>query len=573
MKKTALTLLALAFTSAIAFAQSVDDGIKFLYYEKNKSAKEVLQKLVNDKPKDAYAIYWLGQAFIQDKDYNAAKALYQKALTDGVNDPWIWVGSGEVELLTGGDINSAKQKFEQAITATTATKGKTKGQPDPAILNAIGRANAAGSGKQGDPAYGIEKLKKAAELDPKNPDIFINMGILYLKQGGEKGGDAVEAYREATVRDPKYAKAYYRTGLIYQSQNNKEAMDKWFGDAVTADATYAPVYLAYFNYYSDKDVNAAKEFLDKYIANADKDCATDFYMADYLFRAGKYQESINKAKEMEAGACKDYKPISLVYAMDYGRVGDTAQAKTYWDKYLTSEDSAKIPLDAYKGAGNFLKHVKGSEQNAITYLLKAQALDTVKANQMSYYDSIASAYKAMNMPAERYDYLKKSAAINPKMSNADIFNLGTAAMDAKDYTVADSMFAIYREKYPDQALGYSLAVKSAQAADTTGAKAVGPINDYITFLSKDTVKNKQIIGYYHAILGGYYANTAKDVDQAIAEFEKAVAMDPTNTQYPAYLAQLQKFKQKANAPKGGSNGGGSKGSNGGSKAGGGKSSK
>lgn len=561
MKKTALSLLALAFTSATVFAQSVDDGIKFLYYEKTKSAKDALQKVVNDKPKDAYGIYWLGQAFIQDKDFNAAKNLYQKALTDGVNDPWIWVGAGEADILLGGDINAAKQKFEQAITTTTAAKGKNKGNPDPAVLNAIGRAMAAGSSKQGDPEYGIEKLKKAAELDPKNPDIFINMGILYLKEGGEKGGDAVEAYREATVRDPKYAKAYYRTGLIYKSQNNKESMDKYFGDAISADPTYAPVYLAYFEYYSDKDVNAAKEYLDKYIANADKDCSTDFYSADYLFRAGKYQESINKAKEMEAGACKDYKPIAYLYALDYSRLGDSAQAKTYYDKYFTTEDSAKISIDAYKNAGFFLKHVAGAQQNAITYLQKAMAMDTVKANVMTYYDSIASAYKAMNMPAERYDYLKKSAAVNPKMSNADIYNLGMAAMDAKDFTVADSMFATYRQKYPDQALGYSLAIKSTQLEDSTGAKSVGPINDYITFLSKDTAKNKQVIAYYHAVLGGYYANTAKDVDQAIAEFEKAVAMDPTNAQYPAYLQQLQKFKQKANAPK--SSGGSSAGSKGG----------
>lgn len=569
MKKTALTLLALAFTSAIAFAQSVDDGIKFLYYEKNKSAKEVLQKLVNEKPKDATAIYWLGQAYIQDKDYNAAKTLYQKALTDGVNDPWIWVGAGEVELLTGGDVNSAKQKFEQAITATTATKGKNKGNPDPAILTAIGRANAAGSSKQGDPEYGIEKLKKAAELDPKNPDIFINMGILYLKEGGEKGGEAVQAFTEAANRDPKYAKAFYRIGMIYQSQNNKESMDKWYGDAVAADPAFAPVYLAYFNYYSDKDVNAAKEYLDKYIANADKDCATDFYLADYLFRAGKYQESINKAKEMEAGACKDYKPISLVYAYDYSRLGDSAQAKTYYEKYLSSEDSTKIPVDAYRNAGNFLKHVHGSEQSAVTYLQKAMALDTVKANQMVYYDSIASAYKAMGNVQERFNWLQKSYAVNPKPSNADIFNLGSAGLDAKNYAVADSMFTLYKNKYPDQGIGYSMLVKSAQAQDSTGAKAVGPINDYIGFLQKDTVKNKQIIGYYHAVLGGYYVNTEKNVDSAIAEFEKALTYDPTNQQYNAYLQQLQKFKQKANAPKKEGNSGG----NGGGGKGGGKASK
>lgn len=548
MKKTALTLLALAFTTAAVFAQTVDDGIKFLYYGRYKSAQDALQKVVNDKPKDAYAIYWLGQVYLQQDDAKSAETLFQKALTDGVNDPWIWVGSGQIELMKG-DVNAAKQKFEQAITSTTQTKGKNKGNPDPAILNAIGRANAAGGSKQGDPNYAIEKLKKAAELDPKNPEIFLNMGICYLKLGGERGGDAVEAFREATVRDPKYAAAFFRTGRIYQSQNNLEAMNKWYGDAIVADPNYAPVYYAYFEYYKDKDINAAKEYLDKYVANADKDCATDFFVADYLFRAGKYQESINKGKEMESGACKDYKPIALLYAYNYSRLGDTAQAKANYEKYFTTEDSAKIPLDAYRAGGFFLKHVAGAENEAVTYLQKALALDTVKANQMTYYDSIASAYKAANNPQERFNWLQKSYAINPKPSNADIFNLGAAALDVKNYAVADSMFALYRQKYPDQAYGYYYAVKSAQAQDSTGAKAVGPINEYIGFLMKDSAKNAATVAYYHAVQAGYYANTAKDIDSAIAEFEKAVALAPDNTQYAAYLNQLKSAKEKANAPK------------------------
>ena len=189
MKKTVFMILALAGITASVVAQTVEDGIKFLYYEKNKSAKETLQKVVDKKPKDALAIYWLGQAFIADKDVKGAKALYEKALADGVNDPYIWIGSAQVQLLEGGDINSAKQKFEQAITAT---KGK-RGAENADILNAIGRANATGGSKIGDPNYAIEVLKRAQQIDKKNPDIDINLGINYLKLGSEKGGDAVEA--------------------------------------------------------------------------------------------------------------------------------------------------------------------------------------------------------------------------------------------------------------------------------------------------------------------------------------------------------------------------------------------
>ena len=127
MKKTVFTFLAVAFTSSFAFSQTVEEGIKFLYYGKTKSAVQALEKVVAGKPKDAYSIYWLGQAYLADaypdnkEEFAKAKATYQQALQNGVNDAWIWVGSGHITLLEGGDINAAKQNFEQAITAT---KGK-----------------------------------------------------------------------------------------------------------------------------------------------------------------------------------------------------------------------------------------------------------------------------------------------------------------------------------------------------------------------------------------------------------------------------------------------------------------
>ena len=223
-------------------AQNVNDGIKLINYERFTSAKQTLQKTVASNSKDPAAIYWLGQAYIGTKQVDSAKTIYQNALTAGVNDPWIWIGSGEVEILQGGDVNAAKQKFEQAITATTKTKGRDKG-PNADILNAVGRAMAAGSSQQGDPNYGIDKLKQAAQIDPKNPDIYVNLGTCYRKLGGEQGGQAFEAFRQATTINPQYARAYYLIGKIYESQRNKESMDEWFGKAIAADATFAPVYL------------------------------------------------------------------------------------------------------------------------------------------------------------------------------------------------------------------------------------------------------------------------------------------------------------------------------------------
>lgn len=552
MKKTTLTLLSVVLATSITLAQSLEDGRKFLYYERTKSAIETLEKVVTSNPKDAKSIYWLGQAYLNaygksksKADLEKAKALYQKALTDGVNDPYIWVGMGHVELLEGNN-SSARQRFEQAITAVTPTRGKNKGNPDPDILNAVGRANADGGSQQGDPMYGIEKLKKAAELNTTDPDIDINLGICYLKLGSEGGGPAVQAFTDATVRDPKYAAAYWRIGRIYLSQSNLEYMNEWFGKAIAADATFAPVYLDYFNYYKEKDVNAAKEYLDKYVANADQDCETDYFVADYLYRAGKNQESIAKAKEMESGACKDYPRVNIIYAYNYNKLGDNQAASNAIQKFFSVADTSSIAPSDYVIAATILSKDSTKVDQAVTYLEKAYEADTVKAHKQSYIDSISATYKRAKNYAKRLEWVQKGYNMNPNPTNRDIYDYGEAAYFAQNCELADSLFKVYQEKFPDQIYGPLWQYKTAQACDTSMEKGliVAPALNYINFLKTDTVKYKSTLVQVNGVLAGYYANVKKDADSAIYYLQQVLVYDPTNPDAPKYIDILEKAKNK-----------------------------
>ncbi|HWB26033.1 MAG TPA: hypothetical protein VG738_11165 [Chitinophagaceae bacterium] len=548
MKKSTLCL-AVFIIAAHSYSQSLDDGIKFIYYGKTKSAIQVLDKVVASKPKDALSVYWLGQAYLDDyrlsgytnaDDYAKAKSLYQQAAKAGINDPWIWIANGQIALYEHNN-DGAKQLFEQAINAT---KGK-KGVENADILNAVGRANAFGGSKYGDVQYGIDVLKRAAAIDPKNPDIDINLGINYLKQGGDYGGDAVQAFTDATVRDPKYAAAYYHIGLIYGSQDNKPAMDDWFGKAIAADPAYGPVYFAYFDYYKDKDVNAARDYLDSYVANSDHDCVTTFFQADFLFRAGKYNESLVKADSMAAGDCKTFTRLNILYALNYDRLGDAVKAKDAVQKFFTIVPAGNIQADDYTIAANVYKKIAGFEDSAIAYLTRAMDISNVRNDKIKYADTITQIYAKLNRWPDAVIWENKTIALKPGGATArDLYDLATYAMNAENLALADSVFTEYKTKYPDQAFGYSGSLKVAQKLDTTGTKAVGPINDYIGFLMKDTATNAQAIAYYHAILGGYYANTAKNVDSAVSEFQLAVHFDPANEQYKKYYDILYKAQQK-----------------------------
>src|SRR5688572_9932448 len=151
MTKSFISLVAVVMLgSSVVTAQNVEQGKKFLDYQRYKSAKESLEKVVAANPNDIEATYWLGQTLIKMKDSLAAKNIYGKLLQQNGNAPLVLAGMGQVELLEG-KTNDARQRFESAISIT---KGK-----EIEVLNAVARANI--DARLGDANYAIEKLNQA----------------------------------------------------------------------------------------------------------------------------------------------------------------------------------------------------------------------------------------------------------------------------------------------------------------------------------------------------------------------------------------------------------------------------
>lgn len=479
MKKT-VSLMFTAMLAAQCLMAQIPVGIKFLNYEKNKSAKEAFQKVYDANPKDPQAIYWLGQSILATdggdpvlEQIQAAKALYQKGLAEVGSDAWLLVGMGHVEILEKGDINSVKQKFEQAITATTETKGKNKGKPNADILNAIGRANAEVSSNLGDHVYAVDKLKQAATIDLINPDIMVNLGINYLKMGGENGGEAVKAYQEAINRDPKNARAFFRIGKIYQSQNNKDLFEQNFNSAITADPAFPPVYFAYYDYYSTRDVNRAKEYLDKYIGSADKDPVLDLVLADYLFRSGRNAESLAKVKELDASIGSKLLPkLDILYALNYDRTGDSVQAKNALTKYFANSPVDKIVPGDYELAIKVFSKFPGSEKEAISYIDKAISNDTSKVNKMNYMSLASDLLGKAKLYPEQLSWIQKRIALKGSMSEADHYSVTSTALNAKDYVQTMSLAKTYMAAYPDKPQPYRFLKLSSLAADPDTTKGI-----------------------------------------------------------------------------------------------------
>ena len=555
MKKITLVMLSFLIV-AMAMAQNVEEGIKQLYYQKYNTAMQTLQNAVNANPKDANAIYWLGQAFIATEDVNGAKAIYQKALNEGVNDPMIWVGMGHVETLNGKR-NEARQHFEAAITASLDRKKRA----NPNVLSAIGRANADGGSNIGDPQYAIDKLKQAAEQNPKDPDIYVNIGINYQKLGGDRGGDAVQAYNKALEIDPKYAKAFYRIGRIYESQQNKELFENFYSRAIAADPTYTATYLALYDYYKNRDVNKALGYLQDYIKNAEQNPENEFFMADYLFRAGKYQESLTQGKQLEAkyGIAKLPKLIVL-YAYNYDRLGDSVQAKNSIEKFLSTAKTEQIQSDHYVLAGSILAKFPGSEDAASSYLEKAIQADTVKANQIDYMTTAAQIFEKAQKYDQQYKWLERLVALKGEKSELDHYRLSTVSMSAKAYKrVFDTLAPAYVAAFPDKPQGYAFWVRAAKLIDTSGAQglALVPIEKQNEFLIKDAETNKKAIylNYYYLLV--YYNDHAKDLPKAIEMTDKMMGLYPEGTEEHKFAKTTKEVLEKAYEKRGGQKSSGS----------------
>ena len=251
MKKLAFLITGLLMISSGLSAQVVESplaqGVKLLNYEKNKSALVFFKEAVEKNPTDGETIFWYGQALLA-QNYNGiptaeyikkAKEVYQNALQANPNNPWLLVGVSHIQALEGADMNAVKQNLEVAITTSLNTKGKYKGKPSQEIINAIGRIYAE-LPMALDHTYAIDKLKETVSAyDVVNPNLYIHLGINYLKLGGEHGGEAVSAFQEAISRDPKNAYPHYRIGKIYLTQNNKESLEENFRKALDIDLEFA----------------------------------------------------------------------------------------------------------------------------------------------------------------------------------------------------------------------------------------------------------------------------------------------------------------------------------------------
>ncbi|MDB5221653.1 MAG: hypothetical protein JWN83_320 [Chitinophagaceae bacterium] len=526
-------LITLLFTGNILFAQTVDEGKRFLYYERYNSAKDVFNRLLSANPNNVDAAYWLGQTYLGEEDSVSAKALYQKTLNANPNSPLMLVAMGQIALMEGQK-QEARNRFETAISLT---KGK-----DYNVLNAIARANV--DARNGDATYAIEKIKAIPE-NKRTAEMWTTLGDAYRKL--TDGANAQLSYQSALALDPNYARASFMIGRIYQTQgfSQEPYYMKYYTEAISKDPKFAPVYYWLYNYYYTRDVNKSREYLDKYIAVADADSKNCYYQASILYASRQFQQAITKSNEcIAAGGQNPYPSLYGLKAFAYDKLGDSANAKTFFEMYFQKQKPEKLESGDYATYGRVLLKFPGNEATAATYIQKAITLDTLEANKIEYITSVANNYLAAKNYNEAANWYARLFAIKKNVTKTDLYNAGYNYYRAGNYKTSDSVFNLYKQKYPEDMIGYYYGAINKANIDSTSALGLA-IPDYekiiqLASASADTARAKaQLITAYNYMIN-YYYNVKKDKAMAITYNDKILAVDPTNAQALANRDALNK---------------------------------
>src|SRR5690606_5794644 len=107
--------ISLAFVVTGVQAQSLDDAKKAIDAEQFAKAKQMLETLVKNKPKDGENYFYLGLVYVHNDHLDSAVVLFDQGLVADPKNNLNKVGQGIIALYEGNE-SAAAAKFAEATT-------------------------------------------------------------------------------------------------------------------------------------------------------------------------------------------------------------------------------------------------------------------------------------------------------------------------------------------------------------------------------------------------------------------------------------------------------------------------
>ncbi|MCU0381949.1 MAG: tetratricopeptide repeat protein [Chitinophagaceae bacterium] len=380
------------------------------------------------------------------------------------------------------------------------------------------------------------------------------MGDAYRKK--QDGGGAVSSYQNALTVDPKYAAAKYKVAKIYLTQGNdqKDIFLKNFEEAIALDPNYSPAYYDLYAYYFARDVNKSTQYFNKYKENADKGPALDYEEASLLFAGGDFKGAIAKADQLlvSQGENADARLYRLK-GYSHEKLGDSLNAVKDMETFFAKARPDQIVGDNYVMLAMNSAKFPERQERVDHYLNRAIDNDTSLVNRMDYAKKGADFFKKAGNQQKAAEWMTRVVQLNPNPGKVDLYNAGFENFKAANYQRADSIFGLYKTKYPDEVYGHYWSFRSRSVIDSTmeAGLAVPDCQRFIEVAESDKVKNKNTLITAYGYMAGYNANVKKDFPAAIGYLDKILEVDPANADATKNKEILQKAignKGSATAP-------------------------
>ncbi len=542
MKQFKIIILLSLMGMPAAFCQNIETARKYIYQERYNSAISELGNLLKENPNNPEAWYLLTDAYLAtDKEAIIRDSLLQIPVE--INEAPMMICARARVLAKTGKMDEAVKYLNQALDQTK--------KKDPLILFAAAEAQL--EAPSGDYKSAIDLLERAVKRDKDNPDLYVAMGDAYRKLND--GSEAYKSYKNALSVKDDYVPALYKIGKIFEAQNNDEVFLPYFIKAIAADPGYAPALYELYFYYYHKDPAKAMDYLRKYIAASDYNIDNEYLLTDILYLNKKYSEAISEVQTLLQQLGKEIKPrMFKLAAYCYKELYQPGNAMAYnaaeyMKQYFEKElDSNWVSKD-FELMGDIYNVMNGKEDSAALYYARASTLEEDNALKLGYYKKIAGLYNKMKDYHNESIWLSKYYVGNPAATNVDLFNWGISYYKARDYMGADTVFALYANKYPDNKFGHYWCARTSAAIDSSMEKglAVPHYLKVIELTENDTGNNlnKRYLIEAYGYIAAYKANAEKDYEASIDYFNKLLQLDPDNADAMRYVEILKKNRSVA----------------------------
>jgi len=575
-------------------AQDLASALLLTKSEQYDKAGAMLQQLIQKEPANSKNYFFLGEnkllEYFADTISNSlalatkdAKSIFQKGVDANASDPLNYVGLAKVAVLLNDDKTAADMRAK-AKSFLLPYKNIKKIVP-PAKDYAFALAKIAESyitDGEVDTAASMPLIRQAISIDPKNPDIFLIAGDIYIL--AHDGSNSIKNYNLAQFLDPKSPTAAMKIGNIYVRGKSLQAAIPNFEDAINLDANYAPAYRELGQlYYLAGRLDQSKANYKKYLDLTAGNIPAKTRYVNALFYAGDYDEVIKNVEEILAvDQSRAYMNRLAGYSYYEKKNPDYNKALFYMEELFKKVPASMILWKDYhytarilmKKNQNYIKmadDLSSSEQqlqkdkakfNSATAADKAKlkpALDDLTAKVGKLTADVANSKKEIDRGFQqyekvlelkpqdkgvisemafnynlfkRYNEAAKAMAqlIDPSKDDFDAYmKIGRAFYNGENYKAADSVFNIILNKSPNYLPAHVQIARtySKMDPDFKMGLAKAKFDKVIDVAEKDSVKNENELVEAFSYLGYYYMSK-NDNKTSRDYYDRLIALNPNN---------------------------------------------